>query len=116
MGMNIHVFTNVSKIERNDGEGKHELEVLNILHINFNDTNDETRVEIICMEEGQSADDHKEFTNDETGNAYRYKVLVKNMSIHKVLYNDGQSVSEVQFVEIKMRVSDKMIVTKHRLS
>ena len=52
LGMNIQVFTNVSKIERKDGEASHELEVLNILHINFNDTNDETRVDIVYIEDG----------------------------------------------------------------
>ena len=52
LGMNIQVFTNVSKIERNDGEVSHEFEILNILHINFNDTNDETRVHIVYIEDG----------------------------------------------------------------
>ena len=52
LGMNIQVFTNVIKIERKDGEASHELEVLNILHINFNDTNDETRVDIVYIEDG----------------------------------------------------------------
>ena len=52
MGMNIQVFTNVTKVERKDGEDSHELDVLNILHINFNDTNDETRVDIVYIEDG----------------------------------------------------------------
>ena len=49
------------------------------------------------MEEGETKDDHLEFKTDVTGMPLRYKILVKDLVIHKILYNTGASIEEVPF-------------------
>ena len=58
----------------------------------FNDTSDDMNIITVYMDEYQTIDDHKEFPNDATGMPLRYKILIEDMAVHAVLYNDGQSI------------------------
>lgn len=44
------------------------------------------------------------------GQTLRYKILVKNLSIHEVLYNTGSSVEVIPFEEIRLEVGEKYLV------
>ena len=69
--------------------GNTEVDLLNILHIHFNDTNEDVSLDTVYMEDGQTKDDHLEFKTDVTGMPLRYKILIKDMAIYKILYNTG---------------------------
>ena len=50
-----------------------------------------------------------EFTTDEMGILLRYKILVKNLTIHEILYNTGSSIEVVPFQEFRFEVGGKYI-------
>ena len=53
---------------------------------------EDTTVDAVYLEPGQRKEDHYEFGNDATGRPLRYKILVKDMNVHMVLYNDDSQV------------------------
>ena len=112
VGMSLSIYTNLVKKVHADVE----VELLNVLHIHFNNTNDDISIDSVYMDEGQTKNDHMEFANDVHGFPLRYKVLINNMAVNTILYNNGQCIEEIPFEEIRMEIGDKVTVNKHSLS
>ena len=51
------------------------------------------------MKEEQSIEEFKEFKKDVMGQQLRYKIIVANEKVLTVLYNMGQQIIEIPFVE-----------------
>ena len=78
-------------------------DILNIVHIHVNDTSEEVTFDVAYMQEGQTLNDMQEFTVDQAGQKLRYKVIVSDMNIVALLYNDGTgSIEEIPFEEIRI--------------
>lgn len=72
--------------------------MLNLLHIHLNDTSDQVTVDVEYMQDHQGIQDFKEFKVDYTGQILRYKILVRDQGVYRVLYNSGTGViDEVPF-------------------
>ena len=69
-------------------------DILNIVHIHVNDTSEEVTFDVAYMVEGQTLADMQEFTVDQAGQVLRYKVIVSEMNIVALLYNDGTGTIE----------------------
>lgn len=63
-------------------------ETLNILHFHVNDTSEEVTIDTVYMHEGENIEDFTEFGNDFAGRPLKYKILVKDCEVYKVLYCD----------------------------
>ena len=62
--------------------------MLNIMHIHVNDMSDQVTMSVAYMEEGHSLKDFStNFGVDFAGQTLRYRILVKEQMIFKVLYN-----------------------------
>ena len=70
--------------------GNQEVQLLNIVHLHFNTMNEDTTVDAVYLEPGQTVLDHHEFGTDATGRPLKYKILVKNTRVEAILYNDDQ--------------------------
>ena len=53
-----------------------EVELLNVISVEFTDTEILDNYEIICLEDGQSASDFLQFGNNPSGSPLRYRILV----------------------------------------
>jgi hypothetical protein len=51
-----------------------------------------------------------DFKNDMLGRPLRYKVLVRDMAVKKVMYNRGNGVEDVPFSEFRMSAGDLIVV------
>ena len=61
--------------------------MLNICHVHINDMSDMVTVSVSYMEPGHSVKDFYSFDKDVTGRALRYKILVRDQKIFRMLYN-----------------------------
>ena len=61
--------------------------MLNIVHIHVNDMSDQVTLEVAYMADGETLAGYQEFKEDFSGRTLRYKVLVREQWIHRVLYN-----------------------------
>jgi hypothetical protein len=84
--------------------------MLNIIHLHVNDTSEDVTFDVAYMHEGESLEDFKTFSVDIAGRPLRYKILVKDMSIHKILYNDGLKPNEIPFEEYRFDVDSHVVV------
>ena len=107
VGRTAKIHTNIVQAE--------EIEILNIIYVNFTDTNVNNSYEAICLEEDQGLGDFKVFGNDSSGSPLQFRILVKDRSIYRVLHNNGGSVEEIQFEEIRWKVGEQAKVTNHRV-
>ena len=76
MGSTIHIYT----CELNKS-------ILNIVHCHINDSSDSVTLEVEYMGDGELVSAYHEFNKDAAGMTLRYKVLVRDHKIHRVLYN-----------------------------
>ncbi len=91
--------------------------MLNILHIHINDMSEEVTLEVSYMGDGESVALYNEFKQDFSGRTLRYKVLVRDQLIFKVLYNQGNgSVIEVPFQEIRVGQGDILMLENNAKS
>lgn len=63
------------------------LETLNIFHLHVNDTSEEVTFDVAYMHDGESLEQFAEFKNDMSGRPLKYKIIIKDMAIYRVLYN-----------------------------
>mmetsp|Transcript_21412 Transcript_21412/g.25124 ORF Transcript_21412/g.25124 Transcript_21412/m.25124 type:complete len:214 (-) Transcript_21412:806-1447(-) len=93
MGSRVSVYTTlIQKPFGND-----IAEILNIIHVHLSDMSDFTSIDVVYLKKGETRDQHMEFGTDEMGTILRYKILVKNLAVHEILYNTGSSVEVVPF-------------------
>ena len=60
-------------------------------------------LEVAYMADGETLAAYQEFKEDYTGRTLRYKVIVRQQSIHRVLYNQGGgNIIEVPFQEVRI--------------
>ena len=72
--------------------------MLNIVHVHVNDMSEQVTLEVAYMGDGETLASYREFDVDVTGRVLRYKVLVRDQAIFRVLYNQGNgSIIEVPF-------------------
>lgn len=71
---------------------------------------DFTSIDVIYLKKGETRDQHMEFGVDEMGTILRYKILVKNLAVHEILYNTGSSIEVVPFEEIRYEIGAKYVV------
>lgn len=81
--------------------GNQKVEILNIFHIHFSSFKDDITVDAVYMEAGETQEDHMKFTVDPTGRPLRYKILIKDLQVHTILYNSGEHVQEIRVEEIR---------------
>lgn len=70
-------------------------ETLNLVHIHVNDTSDEAAFDVAYVHDQENIQAFKEFKTDSYGRPLKYKILVKDCKVWKVLYNDESSVKEI---------------------
>lgn len=109
------------------------METLNIFHLHVNDTSDEVTFDVAYMHDNEAIDQFIQFATDVSGRPLKYKIIVKDMAIHKVLYNRagpkqkahkhqvlldesaaaeaklGENVVEVAFRECRVKVGDHLV-------
>lgn len=77
--------------------------MLNIIHCHLNDKDEEVSIETVHMkvvrksEQEKPIDDkayepYMEFKNDMMGKPLKYKIMVRDLVVQKILYNTGNSV------------------------
>ena len=93
MGSRVTVFT--SLIQKPFGNDI--AEILNIIHIHLSDMSDYTSLDVVYLKKGETRQQHMEFGVDEMGTVLRYRLLIKNLAVHEILYNTGNSVEVVPF-------------------
>ena len=99
-GSVVKIFTN-----------EHEKGMLNILHVHIEDMSDEVTLEVLYMGDGEKVSLYEEFKADVTGRTLRYKILVRDQHIFKVLYNQGKgSVVELPFNEVRIAQGDILML------
>jgi len=81
-----------------------DFETLNIIHFHVNDTSDEVTLDVSYMHEGENLESFYTFKSDFEGRPLKYKIIVKDCRIFKVLYNEsaktqGGQVHEIPFQE-----------------
>ena len=109
------------------------LETLNIFHLHVNDTSEEVTFDVSYMHKDEAIDQFLNFKTDVSGRPLKYKIIVKDMSIHKVLYNRegpkskihknqilldqsaenkknlAENVEEIPFQEFRIKVGDYLM-------
>lgn len=78
--------------------------------ITLSDMSESTSLDVVYLKRGETRQNHMEFTTDEMGVMLRYRILVKNLAIHEILYNTGSSVEVVPFEEFRFEVGGKYVV------
>ena len=78
-------------------------DVLNVFHIILNDMSEQVPIEAVSLGEDETPEDHMKFATDAMGVTLRYKILVKNMEILRVLYNTGSGVEALKFREVRVK-------------
>lgn len=63
-------------------------ETLNIFHFHVNDTSEEVTLDTVYMHDGENIEDFMEFGSDFAGRPLKYKILVRDCKVYKVLYCD----------------------------
>ena len=112
MGSRVTVYTTL--IQRPFGNDT--AEILNLIHVHLSDMSDFTSIDVIYLKKGETRDNHSEFGVDEMGTILRYKILVKNLAVHEILYNTGSSIEVVPFEEIRFEIGAKYVVSVADLS
>jgi hypothetical protein len=56
-------------------------------------------------------EEYMEFKNDIHGRPLRYKVLVRDMAVARIMYNTGSSIETCPFEEFRVQEGDLMVVT-----
>ena len=88
-----------------------KIDMLNILHIHVNDTSDSVTMSVSYMSEGHSLKDFSEFTADASGQMLRYKIIVKDQKIFKLLYYQGAGeIIEVPYEEKRLNLNDLVLI------
>ena len=106
LGSRINVYTTLIQ----QPFGNDTAEILNIIMITLNDMSESTSLDVVYLKRGETRQNHLEFTTDEMGVLLRYRILVKNLAIHEILYNTGSSVEVVPFQEFRYEVGGKYVV------
>ena len=70
-------------------------ETLNIIHFHVNDTSDEVTLDVVYMHQGEDVKEFYTFGEDVYGRPLKYKIIVKDCKIHKVLYKESSEKGEV---------------------
>lgn len=84
----------------------HNNKIFNIVHIHSNDRSEEAAVEAQTLSSADFKKRDIKFDRDFAGRPLRYKFLVYNWEIRAVLYNNGASIDELPFKEIKISKDD----------
>ena len=58
--------------------GNQEVQLVNIVHLHFNTASEDTTIEAVYLEGGQTKHDHIEFGTDAAGRPLKYKILVRD--------------------------------------
>ena len=106
MGSRVKVYTTL--IQRPFGNDT--AEILNIVQILLSDMSDYTSIDVVYLKKGETRDHHMEFGTDEMGTVLRYKILIKNLAVHEILYNTGSSIENVPFHEFRLEIGEKYVV------
>ena len=107
----MDIYTNIHTADW----GKTEVNLLNIYHLTFNTFGEETSVEPIYLEDGETMADHMEFKKDASGMMLNYKILVKDNSIDSILHNNDGQINEVPFNEHRLGIGSKIVVDGHNM-
>ena len=91
-------------------------DTLNIIHMHVNDMSDEVPVDVVYMHKGETVENHREFAYDVSGRMLRYKILIKDMKVAHLLYNEGHSVEEIPFSEQRINKGDLKTIQSCTLS
>jgi hypothetical protein len=77
------------------------------MHFHLEDISEEIPVDIIYILPNQTAEEYKtDFGTDHMGRTLRYKIVVKDGSVDTILYNTGNEVEPVCFVERRFVLGD----------
>jgi len=85
-------------------------DILNVIHIHVEDVSESVSIDVTYMQEGETEENHKQFSVDVAGMVLRYRVLVKDNKIYRLLYNMGDSVKNLDFVEYRFNLGDKIAI------
>ena len=102
----IQIYT--SLLEKDFGNDR--AEILNVIHVHLNDKGESATLDVVYLNRGETRENHMEFKTDEMGLVLRYRILVKDLAIHEVLYNTGSSIESIPFEEFKLQPSEKRII------
>jgi len=87
LGSTVHIYT-----------CEQSKSILNIVHCHINDSSDSVTVDVAYMGDGELVSAYHDFDKDYAGMKLRYKILVRDHKIFRVLYNAGEgNISEIQF-------------------
>jgi len=75
--------------------------VFNLVHMHINDTNASVSIDVVTIDEDENINSHLVFGKDAMGNPLRYKVIIRNDTIHSVFYNTGFKAEFIPFKEIQ---------------
>lgn len=97
LGTTMRIYSSIYTHERSGTK------MLNIIHCHLNDKDEEVSIETVHMkvvrksEQEKPIDDkayepYMEFKNDMMGKPLKYKIMVRDLVVQKILYNTGNSV------------------------
>ncbi len=84
--------------------------ILNILHIHINDESEEVGFEVITISQNEEIKEHMQFKKDAMGVTLRYRVVVQDMRVIRVIYNLGSSYEELKFKETSIKETELVSV------
>ena len=70
-------------------------ETINIIHIHVNDTSDQVTFDLAYLHDNEKLGQHQSFAADFSGRPLKYKIVVKDTKIFKILYNVGVNENSV---------------------
>jgi hypothetical protein len=63
--------------------------MINIIHIHINDMSEDVTFDVAYMGDGETLKLYSDFDKDAAGRVLRYRILIKDQAIFRLLYNQG---------------------------
>ena len=88
--------------------------IVNVLHIHIDDTNESIAVDSFFLDKDENENDYKNFSKDIKGKKLDYKFLFKNYRLTKIFYSmSSDYIDEPNFEEIRISMGKIIRVQKH---
>jgi len=65
------------------------------LHIHFSEGTDSTSIDIVTIKDHSELNKYSQFSKDAFGNILKYRIIIKDNTVYRVLYNSGKSIDTV---------------------